>query len=302
MTVAKKINTSEDIEIFKKSNGFNDLFSFITFINQASAPQPVSNEVQLILNSLNKVKDIVSSQELLEQSEQRFGNRAFREVVEILERETNLLPNFRDKEELKDDLPSNLTSLEEEVHFYFINSFGNKIRLDYGSGHELNFISCLFCLFKLNFFSLEDLNNLKLEPAGSHGVWGLDDFQFLPYIWGSGQMVLKPKNNIKPSDTTNKALASELKDENLYFSAINYINETKNGPFFEHSPILYDISGVLSWSKVNTGLLKMYQNEVLLKFPVIQHLHFGSLIVFDTVSNDNKFWENLRSKFETLKL
>ena len=55
----------------------------------------------------------------------------------------------------------------------------------------------------------------------------------------------------------------------------------KSGAFFEHSPVLYDISGVQSWTKINSGLLKMYEAEVTGKFVVAQHIYFGSLIPFE---------------------
>jgi len=52
----------------------------------------------------------------------------------------------------------------------------------------------------------------------------------------------------------------------------------KRGPFYEHSPQLYDISGVPYWAKINKGMIKMYKVEVMGKFPVVQHFPIGSVI------------------------
>lgn len=99
-----------------------------------------------------------------------------------------------------------------------------------------------------------------LEPAGSKGQWCLDDYQFLPFLWGSSQ--LTDDGPIEPKQAIDERYYRDLAEDYLYLAAIKYINEVKKGPFFEHSSTLYDISNVAHWSKVNQGMIKMYHGEV----------------------------------------
>ncbi|EFE31092.1 uncharacterized protein ARB_01960 [Trichophyton benhamiae CBS 112371] len=132
-----------------------------------------------------------------------------------------------------------------------------------------------------------------LEPAGSHGVWGLDDHSFISYILGSAQLSPPigptdptPTEGSLPnapatSDVTKSNIVEKERKSNMYFSAIGFIYDVKKGPFWEHSPMLYDISGIKDgWGKINKGMIKMYNAEVLSKFPVVQHFPFGSLFVW----------------------
>jgi hypothetical protein len=119
-----------------------------------------------------------------------------------------------------------------------------------------------------------------LEPAGSHGVWGLDDYQHLAFLFGASQLV--KNDSYLPDAIHQESNITRDSDDFMYFGCIKFIKSVKKGvPFGESSPMLNDISAVASWEKVSTGLFKMFHAEVIGKLPVIKHLKFGSLLSFN---------------------
>lgn len=115
----------------------------------------------------------------------------------------------------------------------------------------------------------------NLEPAGSHGVWGLDDFSFLPFLFGAAQLVDSP---VPPSAVCTHPIPPGLAADYLYFDAVAEIYRVKGPGLSTHSPMLYNVSGAAGgWTKVAGGMLKMYRAEVWGKRVVVQHLGFGRL-------------------------
>uniref|UniRef100_A0A7S1SP42 Serine/threonine-protein phosphatase 2A activator n=1 Tax=Tetraselmis chuii TaxID=63592 RepID=A0A7S1SP42_9CHLO len=295
VTPCKAITCTQDLEKFLASEAAREYVGFLLACSSAvkgrklselSASCPVSDALSVELDKLlSKVDEFPPVQ-----TELRYGNPAYRDwFAAMLEDSLGAMRRV---------LPDDMQDAAEEMSGYWADSFGNVVRIDYGTGHETTFAALLFCLAKLGALSeaclpavvaktfvkyLDLMRRMQttywLEPAGSHGVWGLDDYQFLPFLWGASQLVGHPI--LKPKSIHNEEVLETYSHEYLYLGCVTFVKEVKKGYLAETSPMLNDISGVPNWKKVASGMMKMYQAEVLAKFPIMQHMLFGSLLRFE---------------------
>ena len=95
-----------------------------------------------------------------------------------------------------------------------------------------------------------------LEPAGARGVWGLDEYQFLPFIFGASQLI--GNKEITPKSIKDNDVLIDYKDEFLYLDCVDHIKSVKKGATFpEYAPVLYSITSVKNWEKVSCSQKKV---------------------------------------------
>lgn len=254
---------------FAETSSYSKILDFIEQImnsirNETQSTNPnmknLIDGLRLILNDTSPVKE-----------PQRFGNVAFRVfhkkvhsgIVKLLKK-------------------NNISHLADTN--YLTESFGNPTRLDYGTGHELNFICYLYVLRSVKQISINEVRNIldtyfelvravinkyNLEPAGSHGVWGIDDYQLMPFLLGSVELIDNPIG----FDDLLKS-----RNEYIYGKALKFVEFQKckhrHVPFEMHSPILYEYR-LRGWPAVNHELFIRYKNDVLESKAVNQHFIFS---------------------------
>lgn len=223
--------------IWEKSTAYYDIIGFINAISQTIqgkklseklSPSLIADNLVYIFDDLNKMVDEFPP---LEQP-QRFGNKAYRDWFEKMK--------TKSPELLKEALPVEFHPALIEISTYFIESFGNATRIDYGTGHELSFIMFLCALYKIQ--ALTENDNLhtglkifntylifvrrlqltyRMEPAGSHGVWSMDDYQFIPFVWGAAQLAVNAP--FEPHHFLEPDVIDRYKNDYYFIGCIDYI-------------------------------------------------------------------------------
>ena len=200
------VKDEADLKLWLESAAHRYLVTFLETCNthirgkRISEAPPPSPQIERLLALLDRLTAMLEAHPPIQQP-QRFGNKAFRAYHAALVESAEAL--------VRDMLPPAAAAAAVELAPYLTGAFGNPTRLDYGTGHETSFVVLLVCMDRLGLFAgSEDYANIPLrvfdryvrlcraiqrrymlEPAGSHGVWSLDDYQFVCFLWGSAQLM-----------------------------------------------------------------------------------------------------------------
>ncbi|KAL0265790.1 UNVERIFIED_CONTAM: hypothetical protein PYX00_011505 [Menopon gallinae] len=255
---------------FPATKAYSKIYKFILDIDKCirTAPQCTNSRVATLLDSI----DQIVANTALEDRRDRFANPAVKKFHAALQS----------------------LAIDVDTDVYIKNAFGNAVRLDYGTGHELNFLCFLYTLVQQGLVEMCEvftamchyfrvvrnlIRKFSIEPAGSHGLWGLDDYQFLPFLLGSSEL------------HSSACVLDNLKSS-CYKEAVDFIKETKGKggiPIEFVAPKLYSMRN-LKWTDVNVRLFRMYNEDVLrseLSTSATARM-FGKFVVLEGIDKSGK--------------
>ena len=150
---AKRIRSQHDVQSALQGSTLRNFVSFTLSLSEAvtgvtqSQECNVSPAAQAVLAALDRLL-VLCEETPATTHEVRYGNPAYREWFDKMQA---VAPEL-----VYDILGDEIGSATVELVPYVLDSFGNRSRIDYGTGHETTFLMFLYCLFKLGVLRKED--------------------------------------------------------------------------------------------------------------------------------------------------
>ncbi|XP_017037504.1 serine/threonine-protein phosphatase 2A activator [Drosophila kikkawai] len=302
--VACRIQSTLDIDVWRSSEAFYNLISYLNDVSTevqgvlSSASFPVSENIRRLTTIFDKLDEIVTSSppafqvvDTMASASLDLGNKGYRRFSRIMLRDIYQI--------LEEALPVNKCSYVNELGQYLSGAFGSSTKIEYGTGHELSFLFFMCGLFEAKILRREqDLAASALilfdrylkfvrrmqvlysvVSANCQGAYGLDKFQFVPYIWGAAQLCHGAP--FSPQKMLDENIVEEYKTEYMLIDCVRHVYDTAGGSFARHSSQLWSLAALSSWMKIHRGLMFMYMEDILLDFDSLSALRFGELMPFE---------------------
>lgn len=225
------------LSAFRHSLAFTRCVSFLLDLCAAvqghaiSSLPPASGTVARLCEVLQRIDAVVNTVEPVT-TVTRFGNPAFKTLIAQLRHA---------RPDLERCIVGDAMPLPpSELFDYLLASLGDAVRVDYGTGHELSFLAFLAGLGHLRIVGAADMaavgltllsryfalvrklqKKYRLEPAGSRGCWGLDDYQFLPFLVGAAQLATHPR--LRPKSVLDADIREAFAHDFMYLAAIAHV-------------------------------------------------------------------------------
>ncbi|KAH8347441.1 hypothetical protein KR059_010731, partial [Drosophila kikkawai] len=183
-----------------------------------------------------------------------------------------------------------------ELGEYLRRSFGNATTLEFGPGNELMFLFFLCGLFRADILRARDTVAAALMlfyryihlvrrliaiynlPISRNPRCAIEDYFFVPYLWGAAQLCLDAPFS-PPQCDQPKAIESYRHD----YMMVNLIENLpeKSGPLSHNAFQLWCILSAPTWPEVYRGLERCYINHILSSFHTVENAIFWELMSFD---------------------
>ncbi|KAK6046365.1 phosphotyrosyl phosphate activator protein [Cooperia oncophora] len=224
---------------FTFTEGYRYLTAFIRELNEAVKGIRTSDALLItepsksllhLLDILESWLDEVPQPENIGEGDG--GDPAFRKWFSLLSKNLNSL--------LEGLLRPDLYPAIVELSAYLIDSFGRPEEIDYGVGNEASFLIFLMCLYRIGFLDVADQKAVVLGVFDKYlklcrilqqkyrmrpaivAQFAIDDYQFIPYVWGSAQLIGNDVNLV-PESYADRSIVDKYAADYLIFDAVHYI-------------------------------------------------------------------------------